>query len=656
MPASVVHPLSGARPLDELSRDELIELVEAGSEGGIRIDFSGKSNARKLPRRVRPRICRTIKKYSAGPEADQARNLIVEGDNLQAMATLYRERGQVDLIVTDPPYNTGHDWRYNDRWEDDPNDSGLGEWVNADDGDRHTKWMRFMWPRLQLMKEMLKPGGVIAVCIDFRELFRLGQMMDELFGEQNRLGIINWQRTYSRTNDARHLATTTEYVIVYARDEDKAHTGLLPRAVVDGDKSNPDADPEAWTDGPATASNAKAHKSMVYGIQSPFTGETLYPPTGSAWRLEQARNLDYLAGWGCKFKLKDLDDAEKRAALIGVHVSEVPDAKGIVLAQSLSSARKQAQSVMDEGIWPRFFFLKKGQGKPRLKKYLTELKQGLVATTFWADEDFDTPEEIGAVSWGHRESGHSQQGVDELTAVVGAGHEFKTVKPLKLMQRIIEIWCPPQGLVMDPFAGSGTTGQAVLALNKRQEATRRFVLIEQGRPDRGDSYARSLTADRMQRVVTGDWESGEHEPLGGGYRFVSLGKKVDADALLNMEREELADTLIASHFDAGSRRRDALVNVREQAQFKYLVAHNSDGEGFFLIWNGTKGNADFTERTYEACAKEAKAAGLGQRYHVYARLYRFQTSNVIFYPIPDRILMDFGLDLRGEPYYADDES
>lgn len=656
MPATVVHPLNGDRPLDELSRDELIELVEAGNEGGIRIDFSGKSNARKLPRRVRPRICRTIKKYSAGPEADQARNLIVEGDNLQAMATLYRERGQVDLIVTDPPYNTGHDWRYNDRWEDDPNDPGLGEWVNADDGDRHTKWMRFMWPRLQLMKEMLKPGGVIAVCIDFRELFRLGQMMDELFGEQNRLGIINWQRTYSRTNDARHLATTTEYVIVYARDEDKAHTGLLPRAVVDGDKSNPDADPEAWTDGPATASNAKAHKSMVYGIQSPFTGETLYPPTGSAWRLEQARNLGYLAGWGCKFKLKDLDDAEKRAALIGVPVSEVPDAKGIVLAQSLSSARKQAQSVMDEGIWPRFFFLKKGQGKPRLKKYLTELKQGLVATTFWADEDFDTPEEIGAVSWGHRESGHSQQGVDELTSVVGAGHEFKTVKPLKLMQRIIEIWCPREGLVMDPFAGSGTTGQAVLALNKQQETTRRFVLIEQGRPDRGDSYARSLTADRLQRVVTGDWDSGEHEPLGGGYRFVSLGKKVDADALLNMEREELADTLIASHFDAASRRRDALVNVREQAQFKYLVAHNSDGEGFFLIWNGTKGNTDFTEKTYEACAKEAKAAGLAQRYHVYARLYRFQTSNVIFYPIPDRILMDFGLDLRGEPYYADDES
>ncbi len=172
MPTAVVHPLNGVRPLDELSRDELIKLVEAGNEGGIRIDFSGKSNARKLSRRVRPRIARTIKKYSIGSEQDQARNLLVEGDNLQAMATLFRERGQVDLILTDPPYNTGHDWRYNDRWEDDPNDPGLGEWVNADDGDRHTKWMRFMWPRLRMMKEMLKPAGVLAICIDHRELFR----------------------------------------------------------------------------------------------------------------------------------------------------------------------------------------------------------------------------------------------------------------------------------------------------------------------------------------------------------------------------------------------------------------------------------------------------------------------------------------------------
>ena len=190
MTNSVVHQLDPPRSLDDLSRDELIELLEQGHEGRITIDFKGKANARELARRVRPRIMRTVKKYSIGDENDRARNLVVEGENLQAMATLYRERGQVDLILTDPPYNTASDWRYNDRWEDDPNDSGLGDWVSEDDGARHTKWMRFMWPRLQMMKSMLKPGGVLAICIDHRELFRLGQMLDELFKETNRLAII----------------------------------------------------------------------------------------------------------------------------------------------------------------------------------------------------------------------------------------------------------------------------------------------------------------------------------------------------------------------------------------------------------------------------------------------------------------------------------
>lgn len=644
--------------MNELSRDELIELVEAGNEGGIRIDFSGKSNARKLPRQVRPRICRTIKKYSVGNERDQARNLVLEGDNLQAMATLFRERGQVDLILTDPPYNTGHDWRYNDRWEEDPNDPGLGEWVNADDGDRHTKWMRFMWPRLQLMKEMLKPSGVLAICIDYREMFRLGQMLDELFGQTNRLGIINWQKSYAPRGDNRHLSSATEYVLVYAKDEERARTGLLPRSeAMDARYQARDGDLRLWKSGDASGPKAKTHQGMVFAIQSPFTGELFYPPTGSCWRDEQRQILGWLGGWGCEYVLKDLKDEDKRARVIGVSPGEVPKVSGVVLKMPLKKACAAAEKVLADGPWPRIYFGVKGQGRPQRKNYLEDVKQGKVPMTFWADEDFYAePHGLGPVSWMHDVSGHSQTGVDELDAIVGDDHGFETVKPLRLIQRIIQIWCPPDGLTMDVFAGSGTTGQAVLDLNAQTGADRRFVLVEQGRPDRGDSYARSLTAERLRRVVTGDWSTGERPPLGGGYRFAALGKRVDADALLNMEREELSDTLIASHFDAASRRRDALVSVHDPSRFKYLVAHNSDDEGFFLIWNGTKGNTDFTEKTYEACAKEAKAAGLAQRYHVYARLYRFQTSNVTFYPIPDRILMDFGLDLRGEPYYADDES
>jgi adenine-specific DNA-methyltransferase len=656
--------LASAR-IGDLTRDQLIDILDADAQTGIRIDFSGKTGARKLARLVRPRVTRELLKLGYGDPELRARNVLIEGDNLQSMVTLYKERGGVDLILTDPPYNTGNDFRYNDKWEDDPNDPGLGDFVSAEDTARHTKWMRFMWPRLKMMKAMLKPGGVLAICIDFREMFRLGLMLDELFDYKNRLGIINWQRSYTITNDAGHIATATEYILVYAKSESKARTRLLPREDEKEAKANPDADPDAWTDGPATGSNAKAHKGMVYGIQSPFTGKILYPPAGSAWRQGQDRNFEQIKGWGAKYKLADLDDAEKRAEIIGVPVGEVPPVKAIVLAESDSKAREKAEEVLENGVWPRFFFLARGKGRPRLKKYLSEIQKGVVPTTYWAGDNIDVPAPesdvastvaIDSVSWSHRFAGHSQKGVNELTSIVGKGHEFKTVKPMKLFEKLIRIWCPEDGVVLDPFAGSGTTGHVVMALNARG-ANRRFILIEQGRPERGDSYARTLTADRLRRACSGKWANGKREPLGGGFRFVRLGKKVDSSVLLRMERDEMLETVISSHFDASRRRGDRLVRVEDSRdRYKYLIAKNSENEGFFLVWEGPDKNIDFTETVYDACAEEAERAGLAAGpYHAYARLYRYQTEGVRFYQIPDRILSDFGLDMRSEPFSEEEE-
>ena len=429
---------------------------------------------------------------------------------------------------------------------------------------------------------------------------------------------------------------------MYAKDKEQAKTEGLERDEGSFSRySNPDDDPHgSWRE--ANLSARTYSEKGDFGIQSPFTGEMHYPPGSRAWTHPKRNLKRWLEQWGSSCQERDLGDGRAKALMFGPSPGKVP-----------ASVTKRAKAVLADDPWPFVWFGRDGTGGPRVKTYLARLRKGHVPVTYWVEDD-DIATDLGSTSWGYRESGRTSDGAEELSSIVGGDHNFNTVKPLKLFRKIIQIWCPASGVVLDPFAGSGTTGHTVLELNATTDASRRFLLIEQGRPDRGDSYARSLTADRLRRVVTGGWASGEQEGLGGGYRFVSLGKKVDADALLSMEREELADTLIASHFDAASRRRDALVNVREQAEFKYLVAHNSDGEGFFLIWNGTKGNTDFTEKTYEACAKEAKAAGLAQRYHVYARLYRFQTSNVIFYPIPDRILMDFGLDLRGEPYYADE--
>lgn len=129
--------------------------------------------------------------------------------------------------------------------------------------------------------------------------------------------------------------------------------------------------------------------------------------------------------------------------------------------------------------------------------------------TYWSDTDLAseilTDIDLGSTSWDYSESGRSADGVAELTAVVGQGHGFSTVKPLKLMTKIIQLWCRPDGIVLDPFAGSGTTGHAVLELNKEADTNRRFILIEQGNTEKGDHYAKTLTAERVKRVISGDW-------------------------------------------------------------------------------------------------------------------------------------------------------
>ncbi len=482
-------PVPEQRPLAELSREELLSLLEAQGEAGIRIAFPGKGTARQLARRVRPRVSRSIAKYSVGAPDDQAQNLVIEGDNLQAMTTLYGQRGQVDLILTDPPYNTGNDWRYNDKWDEDPNDPGIGEWVGPDDPGRHTTWMRFMWPRLQMMRAMLKPSGVLAICIDDRELFRLGQMLDELFGESNRIAIINWQKATALKNDNRHVSTSTEYVLVYAKDEGRARTLALPRTESQNSRySNPDNDPRGeWREGPLHARTWVFKDD--YGIQSPFTGEIEYPPGKSAWRHPKRDIKRWLEEWGSEYEERNLGDSRAAA---------------LVLKSGLNNrVQTAAEAVLSEGPWPYIWFGRKGDGIPRKKIYLASVKAGKIAETFWSSDDLVSddlvPDELASTAWGWAESGRSSDGAAELTAVLGSTHHFETVKPLKLFSKLITIWCPPGGLVLDPFAGSGTTGHAVLSLNLPDERPRRFVLVEQGRPDRGDSYARSLLRARADR-------------------------------------------------------------------------------------------------------------------------------------------------------------
>ena len=545
--------------IELLDQEDLLKLIKSIVSGGVFLNFHGKRSAMEIAKKVRPRVTRRVPDLHCGTPEEQCQNMIIEGENLQAMVTLYKYRGQVDLILTDPPYNTGNDFRYNDKWNEDPNDPDLGPLVSLEDGSRHTKWMRFMLPRLQLMKSMLKPTGVLAICIDHRELFRLGSMLDELFGESNRIAVINWQKSYAPKNNTggrTHVSTATEYVLVYANSIDLAKTRLLDRTErMNARYTSPDGDPHLWASDNISGPGAETHAGQVYGIQNPFTGEIQYPPDGRCWAAERARIKKMLQEWGSDYVSKQLKDGK---------------APALVIKGPLAAAKQKAESRLSVGNWPIGHFMDGGQGGFRVKRYLKDVRQGIIPWTYWSEDDYDSPEILGATSWDHEESGHSQTGVNELNAIIGRGHKFETVKPLKLFWKIIKIWCPPSGVVLDPFAGSGTTGHAVLLLNSQSGDERRFILAEQGRPDRGDPYARSLTAERIRRVVTGDWKNKKGAPLGGGFEFRSLTTQIDAKAVLSMRKDELIDVVITSHWESNSRNSPTLIRVDDKA-YKYLV-------------------------------------------------------------------------------------
>ena len=650
--------------LEMLDREDLVKMVKTMMSGGVVLNFHGKRTAQEIDKKVRPRQTQIIKKLSIGTPEEQARNLIIEGENLQAMVTLYKERGQVDLILTDPPYNTGQFFRYNDRWDTDLNDPDLGQLVKLDDGSRHTKWMKAMLPRLNMMKAMLKPTGVLAICIDDNELFHLGMMLDEVFGEENRIGVINWQKTFSPKNDSKHLSTATEYVLIYARSLESAKTGLLPRdEKMDRFFQNRDNDPDGeWAGKDPTAKQYR--KNTVYGIQSPFTGYLHYPDFEHTFHsqppeatkhwtgINRAEMKKCLEEWGWKYIEKDLGDGRGKAFVLeGSHIHLVDYNPSNDLA--VQEASRRAFKRREQGNWPRLYFrdTRDGEiatGRPRIKNYLKYVKRGKVALTYWADEDYDTPIVTGAQSWDHTESGHSQAGINELDAIIGKGHGFQTVKPLKLMKKIIQLWCPPSGLVLDPYAGSGTTGHAVLELNYETDAERRFILVEQGAPEKGDKYARSLTQERLRRAITGerpDNRGNLHvtaEPLGGGFQFRMLTKKIDSKTVLSMRKDELIDVVITSHWENGKRGGCGLIRIEDEG-YKYLVGRNEQNEGYFLIWNGGNTVGQLDVETYAAVIQEGKKAGLKQPYHVYARYEVYQSKNIIFYKIPDKILAHLGL-------------
>lgn len=398
-------------------------------------------------------------------------NFLIEGDNLASLQLLKKtHKGKIDLIYIDPPYNTGNkDFVYDDAF------------IDNNDTFSHSKWLSFMHQRLRIARMLLSDNGAIFISIDDNEEAALKLLCDSVFGENCFVANISWQRTYSIRNDSKGIPLEVEHILVYSKKEFWQPNKLPRTEKMDASYSNPDGDRCAWMSGSPIASDAKTHQGMVYAIQHPLTGKLLYPNNTAHWRYSQEQMLEYMNGW-CEYKLEDLHDDEKRAEICGVAASDVrKDVKAIVLAKSFEESYSKAKAVYDSGPWPRFYFTSGGKGGIRRKVYADSVG-GRISTNYWM----------------YDEVGHTDEAKKELKAIFEGVIPFNTPKPVRLLERIIQIGSNNDSVILDFFAGSGSTGHAVMNYNaKNDDSNRRFILCTNNE----NNICREVTYERVKRVI-----------------------------------------------------------------------------------------------------------------------------------------------------------
>ena len=475
------------------------------------LEWIGKEKVINHHQRVPFRVLE--ERYTYG--AEDSGNLIIQGDNLEALkALLPRYEGRVKCIYIDPPYNTGNEgWVYNDNVNDPKIRKWLGEVVGKEGEDlsRHDKWLCMMYPRLKLLQKLLAEDGAIFISIDDNELYNLKGICDEIFGVSSFVSTISWQRTYSTRNDSKGIVSEVEHILVYSK-RPGWNPNKLPRTTdMDSKYKNPDNDVMPWTSSDAFAADASTHQGMVYAIQHPFNGKLIYPYQSAHWRYQQDEMLRIMSGWA-NYELRDLNDAPMRAQICGVPESEVRQGvQAILLSDSLEIASAQAQKVLKRGQWPRFYFTQNGKGGIRRKTYLNNV-DGPPPTNLWQYTDV----------------GHTDEATKTLKAIFEGKATFETPKPSRLIERILQIAGDKETLILDSFAGSGTTAHAVLNMNKADGGHRKFILVEMM------DYAESITAERVKRVIDGYGEGKSAVAgTGGGFRFCELGEPLLIDGNLN---------------------------------------------------------------------------------------------------------------------------
>ena len=514
------------------------------------LEFKGKQHiyAHHLTVAYRPLVADWGRSVNPLEEDD---NLIIHGDNLYALKALVpRFAGRVKCVYIDPPYNTGNEgWHYNDK----VNSPLMREWlrqvgpVDGEDLERHDKWLCMMWPRLHLLRELLSDDGVIFVSIDDNEQHHLRLMMDEVFGPDNFVTNIIWQKKFSPQNDAKYFSDNHDFLLCYAKNMISENNGigwrrnLLPR-VESHDKNYRHND----NDGRGVYSTAdlsvKSYQSEYdYPITNPNTGEAHNPPRGRCWMTNQ----------------------------------------------------ETMQEWLDEN---RLYFGRNGKGKPMLKKYLSDVQQGIVPLTIWPYDEV-----------GHTAS--ARRAIKQI--FYEYDNPFDNPKALGLLYRVLSIATGPNDIVLDSFAGSGTTAHAVLALNKQDGGNRKFILVE------CEDYADAITAERVRRViggVAGARDVDLRDGLGGSFTFCALGEPIDEEGMLTGEAlpefGALAGYLL--YVSTGVSAGVELRALNDDGLF-----YSGDNRDYYLLYR-----ADLEWlRSNEAMFNEERArriAGLGRRAVVFA--------------------------------------
>lgn len=569
-------------------------------------------------------------------------NKIISGENLKVMSSLLVDyRGQIDVIYIDPPYNTGgEEFPYNDSFnltrEQLKNLPRLVKEktsiVSSEDANKHTKWVSHMAYRLFMARKLLSLTGVIAVSIDEHELPRLWLLMSEIFGENNRLATIIWEK--SRKNDVSYISEGHEYILLWARDKQSLESIKKKRGKWREEKLGNGRFldyfygliEECGDDYKAISDHLKKY------VAEAKRGEAL-------WTLRQYTNVDENSKLLGPYKEEDPSWPGGGGKKFPLIYKETGEAVKIPPKGWIWSSEEDAQKAIDSNliIWKRS---RNGQlGIPKIKKYLLEGRDKEVFTSVQRKEARGSVMALKSIF-----------GEDnELFGKTGA---FPNPKDHELLARIFSLvtWGKPNAVFLDPYAGSGTTAHAVLSLNERDQGDRKFILIEAGLtakkfPISGHDYTDRITAERVRRVISGHWSESVKKGLNGGFTFYHAdSKSISRKDILQSDRERLSDIILQITEDDSNR-----VDCRMKGR-QYLIGKTRKSYGIALVWGEGTGGSILTSEKLRTIHAEAQEASLSMPYHVYATANEAAHNDGIyqFHQIPDAILAKLGIEDNDE--------